>query len=121
MGVQACIRKSCQSFPHAPGNGGGQTCVFAPTITLLSRKRSMLMVLVDLLDERISVASMRNASGYVAYLLRLWRRGQGKETVWQAFLEDPHTGERHGFRDLESLCAFLGEQTAPINPDEEES
>jgi len=31
--------------------------------------------------------------------------------MWRASLEDPHSGERRGFADLESLFAFLKEQT----------
>ncbi len=47
-------------------------------------------------------------SGYIAYLLRLWRAGGGGE--WRASVEDPHTGERRGFASLEALFAFLREQ-----------
>jgi hypothetical protein len=52
---------------------------------------------------------------YVAYLLRLWRSDSDDRSAWRASLEDPHTGERRGFADLESLFAFLKEQldTAP--------
>ena len=44
---------------------------------------------------------------YRAYLLRLWRTGEGEAAVWRALLEDPRTGERYGFADLNSLIAFL--------------
>jgi hypothetical protein len=47
---------------------------------------------------------------YHAYLLRLWRVNTGPATVWHASLEDPRTGERTGFADLQGLCAFLEEQ-----------
>ncbi len=46
---------------------------------------------------------------YHAYLLRLWRTGDGDSAVWRVLLEDPHTGERRGFADLNSLIAFLQE------------
>ena len=46
---------------------------------------------------------------YQSYLLRLWRDGEGKAR--RAMLEHVDTHERHGFTDLESLCAFLCEQT----------
>ncbi len=48
---------------------------------------------------------------YHAYLLRLWRVNTGRSQVWHASLEDSQTGERKGFADLKSLCAFLEEQT----------
>jgi hypothetical protein len=31
--------------------------------------------------------------------------------VWHASLEDPHTGERRGFADLNRMLEFLKEQT----------
>ena len=43
-------------------------------------------------------------------MLRLWQ-SSGKETVWRAFLESPHTGERHGFASLGDLISFLHRQT----------
>ncbi|TEU15247.1 MAG: hypothetical protein E3J21_13795 [Anaerolineales bacterium] len=49
--------------------------------------------------------------GYLAYLLRLWRANADAGTVWRASLESPHTGERHGFANLELLFAFLEEKT----------
>ena len=58
--------------------------------------------------------------GYVAYLLRLWRVGSGEPTVWRASLDDPSTGERKGFANLESLFAYLrdqvGESDADVHP-----
>lgn len=48
---------------------------------------------------------------YFSYLLRLWQVSSAGSRVWRASLEDPHTGERRGFADLESLFAFLEEQT----------
>ena len=49
---------------------------------------------------------------YIAYLLRLWPERQAGVDVWRASLEDPHTGQRHGFADLERLFSFLKGQTA---------
>jgi hypothetical protein len=43
-------------------------------------------------------------------LLRLWQTQQEGTLVWRASLESPHTGERHGFANLEDLCAFLQHQ-----------
>jgi hypothetical protein len=48
---------------------------------------------------------------YQSYLLRLWRTSSQGNAVWRASLESAQTGERRGFADLESLFAFLEEQT----------
>lgn len=45
-----------------------------------------------------------------AYMLRLWEvRSRDPEcpATWRFSLEDPHTGERYGFADLNGLIAFL--------------
>jgi len=47
---------------------------------------------------------------YYSYLLRLWQVDGAGSPIWRASLEDPHTGERRGFADLDSLFAFLKEQ-----------
>ena len=44
---------------------------------------------------------------YRAFLLRLWRVGQGEGAVWRTSLEDPHSGEVRAFASLEALMAFL--------------
>jgi hypothetical protein len=49
---------------------------------------------------------------YQSYLLRLWRAYNHGQAIWRASLESAQTGERHGFADLESLVAFLEQQTA---------
>ncbi|HEY4722617.1 MAG TPA: hypothetical protein VII92_12265 [Anaerolineae bacterium] len=51
--------------------------------------------------------SSAEARRYHAYLLRLWQTGEDESAAWLASLEDPRTGERHGFADLNSLFAFL--------------
>ena len=48
---------------------------------------------------------------YFSYLLRLWKVSGAGPPVWRASLENPHTRARKGFPDLESLFAFLEEQT----------
>ncbi len=55
---------------------------------------------------------------YFAYLLRLWKVSGPGPPVWRASLEDPHTSARKGFPDLESLFAFLEEQTGGSDWDE---
>ncbi len=52
---------------------------------------------------------------YLAYMLRLWRVDANGEVVWRASIEDPHTGERHGFADLDRLFEFLERQTREID------
>ena len=48
---------------------------------------------------------------YLAFMLRLWQVADEGEPVWRASLESPHTGERHGFANLETLFAFLEKET----------
>ncbi len=48
---------------------------------------------------------------YFSYLLRMWQVWRGNELVWMASLDDPHTGKRYSFTDLERLFAFLLTQT----------
>ena len=48
---------------------------------------------------------------YQSYLLRLWRTSHNGKLGWRASLESAQNGERCGFADLESLFAFLDEQT----------
>jgi hypothetical protein len=50
---------------------------------------------------------------YGAYLLRYWEVRSdrpGQPGTWRFSLEEAGTGERHGFRDLESLLAYLREE-----------
>ncbi len=47
---------------------------------------------------------------YLAYLLRIWQVNDVEKLTWYASLEDPHTGERQGFPNLDELIAFLWEQ-----------
>lgn len=45
-----------------------------------------------------------------AFILRLWQEGRGREDdqpTWRLSLENPHTAERLGFKNLETLVAFL--------------
>jgi hypothetical protein len=46
-------------------------------------------------------------SHYQSFLLRLWRTEDEAEGSWLAMLEDPHTGERIGFRNVVELQQFL--------------
>jgi hypothetical protein len=55
---------------------------------------------------------------YVSYLLRLWQTERGGTLVWRASLQSAHTGERLGFASLADLCAFLEQETAPIDEEQ---
>ncbi len=49
---------------------------------------------------------------YQSYLLTLWQERSldpSLPAVWRFRLEDPHTGGRRGFADLEALVAALQE------------
>ncbi len=46
-----------------------------------------------------------------SFLLRFWSSSERGNSTWHASLEDPHTGERIGFADLEHLFAYLMELT----------
>lgn len=48
---------------------------------------------------------------YFAFMLRLWQVCTNNQVVWRVSIEDPHTGERHGFADLDRLFEFLEDQT----------
>jgi hypothetical protein len=48
---------------------------------------------------------------YIAYMLRLWQGHSAGRADWQASLEEPHSGKQIGFADLESLLAYLKDQT----------
>ncbi len=47
---------------------------------------------------------LSRAPRYQAYLLRCWADAPGS---WRFSMEDPHTGERRGFADLNALMAFI--------------
>lgn len=49
----------------------------------------------------------RKEEVYHSYLLRFWRVANKDGSVWRYQLENPHTGQRHGFNDLSQLIAFL--------------
>lgn len=50
---------------------------------------------------------MKEKRDYKSYLLRLWRAGEKRKGLWQAMLENPHTGERHSFTGVDALFSFL--------------
>ena len=48
---------------------------------------------------------------YLSYLMRVWRVSTDSGHTWRASLEEALTQEVHGFKDLQSLFAFLLAQT----------
>jgi hypothetical protein len=55
---------------------------------------------------------------YRSYLLAFWEeRSQDPQVpeTWRFSLQDPHTGQRRGFACLADLCAFLEQETAPVD------
>ena len=58
---------------------------------------------------------------YLAYMLRLWQVSSDGEPIWRASVESPHSGERHGFANLEMLFAFLEAKTVELAQREEQA
>ncbi|GAB4577691.1 MAG: hypothetical protein Fur0022_04220 [Anaerolineales bacterium] len=56
-------------------------------------------------------SSETSSSRYQHFILQLRQEVMptGKAPVWRLTLEDPHSGERKGFRTVEDLAAFLNE------------
>ncbi len=57
---------------------------------------------------------------YHSFILTLWTEGgalPNAPPVWRISLQDPHTSERRGFKDLAELVRFLEGWTA--NPPDE--
>jgi len=56
-----------------------------------------------------------------SYLLRLWHSGEmlAATQQWRASLQSIKTGERHMFADLDTLLAFLIDQTTHIKKEDE--
>lgn len=74
---------------------------------------------VDSKELRPETAMTNERSRYLAYLLRLWQVRDHQEMIWRASLESPHTGQRHGFADLDALFEFLEtEMSSPGEPAE---
>jgi hypothetical protein len=44
---------------------------------------------------------------YHSYLLRFWEERGEDAGVWRFMLEEPQTGHRQGFADLESFVSWL--------------
>lgn len=57
---------------------------------------------------------MKQDRKYLSYLLRLWMVKENGEYIWRASLESPKSGAQVGFDSLESLAAYLKEQTGTV-------
>jgi len=51
---------------------------------------------------------------YLAYLVRLWKVNQDEQCCWRVSIEDPFTGERHGFVNVNAFIAFIKEKTEGV-------
>ena len=58
---------------------------------------------------------------YFVYMLRLWQVSSDGDPIWRTSLESPHSGECHGFANLELLFAFLEEKTVELAQHEEQA
>lgn len=46
-------------------------------------------------------------SNYYSFMLRTWKVKERGKLVWRASLENPTTGKRVNFHDIESMYAYL--------------
>ncbi len=57
-------------------------------------------------------------TGYLSYLLRLWRTAEDQGRVWRASLQSTRTRQQVGFAELEALFEYLrGETSGEADPD----
>src|SRR6476661_2648029 len=76
----------------------------------MGRRRTSSARVTDMEAERMNT-EQREQADYMSYLMRVWRAPAGSDHTWRASLEETHTQEVHGFKDLQSLFAFLLAQT----------
>jgi len=62
----------------------------------------------------------RTYISYLSYLLRLYRVRSEGTWVWRASLEDPLSGKRQSFPNLQALLTFLEAETRVKRPGGEE-
>jgi hypothetical protein len=64
---------------------------------------------------------MEKRAPYLAFLLKLWPVVSKSKSrfLWRASLENPYTGERHGFQDLDALLDFVKALTREETFDQE--
>jgi hypothetical protein len=89
-----------------------QMGTFPPNVYLTGSRENS----IDLIDKGISIMTEINGKPlYKSYLLRLWSGTDVSNKTWRASLENPHTGERLGFENLERLFAFLMDDICVTN------
>jgi hypothetical protein len=49
-------------------------------------------------------------TGYFSYLLRIWKENGVSEPTWRISLENPASGKRTGFSNLQKLMNYLEQQ-----------
>jgi hypothetical protein len=59
----------------------------------------------------------QDRSGYLSYLIRMWKSKTKRGWLWRGSLEDPGSGERRTFANLDHLIAFLRAQADRQGPD----
>jgi hypothetical protein len=66
--------------------------------------------------------------GDYSLILRIWqekgevlRGGVEEKSIWRASLENPHTGERVGFDNMEDLCSYIKKHTKSKHELEDDS
>jgi len=65
--------------------------------------------------------TMGRKKKYRSYLLRLWEEDINGKQVWRISLENPFSGDRRGFANLNDLCAFLKDKMQEENDKQEVS
>lgn len=63
---------------------------------------------------------MDNQRPYFSYMLRMWLSLEAQNPIWRASLENPHTGERLTFKNLDRLFTFLEDQCTAKDSDKAE-
>jgi hypothetical protein len=57
------------------------------------------------------VSTAGSSPTYITYIFRCWQEG----SLWRYSLEEPGSGQRHGFAGLDDFVAFLLAQSSPQN------
>jgi hypothetical protein len=64
---------------------------------------------------------MDSKKEYRSYLLRLWVDDVNGKRAWRISLENPFSGERRGFANLQDLCVYLKKKMQTKNEIQEVS
>lgn len=69
----------------------------------------MIPVRSKIILDRTILLPMNNQKYYRAFMLKLIPVVSEKTVHWRVVLENPYTGERNGFKDLNNMVQFLHE------------